>query len=129
MRLILLLLVVLALGGCDKQKPEGQQGAVESSEDIKGVHRDQAGEPAPDVTFHDPDGGDISLADFRGSKALLVVFLCAHCPYVVHVRPELARIAADYADRGVGKSHPGRPGDRDQAGTGEEERRARGPAT
>lgn len=61
------------------------------------------GTVAPDFTLpHVATGRPYSLADFRGSKALLVVFLCAHCPYVVHVRPELARIAADYADRGVG---------------------------
>ncbi len=66
MRLILLLLALLAFGGCDRQKPEGQQGAAESSDGIKGVHRDQAGKPAPDAMFQDPDGGEISLADFRG---------------------------------------------------------------
>jgi thiol-disulfide isomerase/thioredoxin len=61
------------------------------------------GTVAPDFTLpHVATGRPYSLADFRESKALLVVFLCAHCPYVVHVRPELARIAADYADRGVG---------------------------
>ncbi len=56
--------------------------------------------------FHAPARRDrpavTASPTFAGSKALLVVFLCAHCPYVVHVRPELARIAADYADRGVG---------------------------
>ena len=43
----------------------------------------------------------VSLADFAEKKALLVMFLCAHCPYVVHVRPELARLARDYADKSV----------------------------
>lgn len=60
------------------------------------------GTKAPDFTLpHVATGRPYSLADFAGSKALLVVFLCAHCPYVVHVRPELAHIAADYAARGV----------------------------
>jgi peroxiredoxin len=44
----------------------------------------------------------VSVRDFEGKKALLVVFLCAHCPYVQHVAPELARIAEDYAAKSVG---------------------------
>jgi peroxiredoxin len=61
------------------------------------------GTAAPDFTLpHVATGRPYSLADLAGSKALLVVFLCAHCPYVVHVRPELARIAADYAPLGLG---------------------------
>ena len=51
----------------------------------------------PDVT----NGRTVSLADFAEKKALLVMFLCAHCPYVVHVRPELARIARNYAGKSV----------------------------
>ena len=47
------------------------------------------------------DGQIVSLADFAERKALLVMFLCAHCPYVVHVQPEIARLARDYADQGV----------------------------
>ena len=39
----------------------------------------------------------MQLADFADKKALLVMFVCAHCPYVVHVRPELTRLANDYA--------------------------------
>jgi peroxiredoxin len=58
---------------------------------------------APD--FHLPDvvsGRKVSLADFAGKKALLVMFICRHCPYVVHVRHELARLGRDYADKSVG---------------------------
>ena len=47
------------------------------------------------------DGRIVSLADFSERKALLVMFLCAHCPYVVHVQPEIARLARDYADKSV----------------------------
>lgn len=61
------------------------------------------GTPAPDFSLPDVvSGRTISLADFAGEKALLVIFLCAHCPYVVHVRPELARLAADYSGKGLG---------------------------
>jgi thiol-disulfide isomerase/thioredoxin len=44
----------------------------------------------------------VSLADFRDAPALLVMFICNHCPYVKHVQPELARIGRDYGPRGVG---------------------------
>jgi peroxiredoxin len=52
----------------------------------------------PDVAT----GRPVALSDFADRKALLVVFLCAHCPYVLHVQPELARIARDYAGRSAG---------------------------
>ncbi len=48
------------------------------------------------------NGRTISLADFADKKALLVMFICNHCPYVIHVREELVRIARDYAKRGLG---------------------------
>ena len=46
-------------------------------------------------------GRTVSLADFTDARALVVVFLCAHCPYVVHVRPELVRLHRDYAGKNV----------------------------
>ena len=61
------------------------------------------GTPAPDFALPSVVSGEtISLEDFAEKEALLVVFLCAHCPYVVHVQPELARLARDYFARGVG---------------------------
>lgn len=44
----------------------------------------------------------ISLATFPDAKAILVMFICRHCPYVKHVQNELARIGKDYAKKGVG---------------------------
>ena len=59
--------------------------------------------PAPDFSLPDVTAGNtVSLADFAEKKALLVIFLCAHCPFVVHVKTELARLGRDYAERGVG---------------------------
>ena len=52
----------------------------------------------PDVTT----GHIIELSDFEGKKALLVMFICRHCPYVRHVRPELARLGHDYRDSDLG---------------------------
>jgi peroxiredoxin len=48
----------------------------------------------PDVTT----GRVVSDADVRGTSALLVMFICRHCPYVAHVREEIAQLAVDYAD-------------------------------
>ena len=48
------------------------------------------------------DGRRISLDDFADKEALLVMFICNHCPYVKHVREELGRLADDYLPRGVG---------------------------
>ena len=58
---------------------------------------------APD--FRLPDvvtGKTISLSTFAGKKALLVMFICRHCPYVQHVKGELARIGKDYSGKGIG---------------------------
>jgi peroxiredoxin len=59
------------------------------------------GTKAPDFRLTDTEGKTVSLDDFRGAPALLVVFLCNHCPYVKHVRHELARLGRDYQARGV----------------------------
>jgi len=59
------------------------------------------GTTAPDFRLPDTNGKMISLADFPDAKAFLVMFICNHCPYVKHVREELARIGRDYQPRGV----------------------------
>jgi peroxiredoxin len=59
------------------------------------------GTKAPGFVLPDPDGKMVSLANFEGAKALLVVFMCNHCPYVIHVAPELARLAREYQEKGV----------------------------
>jgi peroxiredoxin len=60
------------------------------------------GTTAPDFKLPDTDGKMVSLADFRGKGALLVVFMCNHCPYVIHIRAGLAQLARDYLPRNVG---------------------------
>ena len=59
------------------------------------------GTTAPDFTLPDTDGRIVSRADFRDAPALLVMFICNHCPYVKHVQHELARIGRDYGPRGA----------------------------
>lgn len=56
------------------------------------------GTKAPD--FELPDvltGLTVNIRDFDGKPALLVMFICRHCPYVRHVRDELARLGRDFA--------------------------------
>lgn len=58
---------------------------------------------APDFQLPDVVSGEtISLATFAGKKALLVMFICEHCPFVKHVEQELAQIGKDYQDQGLG---------------------------
>ncbi len=61
------------------------------------------GTPAPDFQLPDVTTKEtISLATFAGKKALLVMFICRHCPFVKHVQTELAKIAQDYSSKNVG---------------------------
>lgn len=61
------------------------------------------GTPAADFQLPDVvSGKTVSLGDFAGQKALLVMFISRHCPYVQHVKGELARLGKDYAGRPLG---------------------------
>jgi peroxiredoxin len=60
------------------------------------------GTVAPDFHLPDAAGRLVSRDDFAGRPALLVIFLCNHCPYVKHVAEEVVRIGAEYQARGVG---------------------------
>jgi peroxiredoxin len=60
------------------------------------------GTSAPDFKLPDTNGKIVSPADFADKAALLVIFMCNHCPYVIHLRSGLAQLARDYAPRGVG---------------------------
>ena len=61
------------------------------------------GTKAPDFNLQDViTGKAISLADFAEKKAFLAMFICRHCPYVQHVKGELARLGNDYWAKGVG---------------------------
>lgn len=61
------------------------------------------GTKAPDFSLADVvTGKSISLGAFQNKKALLVMFICHHCPFVKHVRAELARVGVDYAAKDIG---------------------------
>ncbi|MES2223024.1 MAG: thioredoxin family protein [Acidobacteriota bacterium] len=61
------------------------------------------GTTAPDFSLPDVVSGKTITRDQAfGPRGLLVMFLCAHCPFVQHVNPELGRLGGDYASRGIG---------------------------
>lgn len=61
----------------------------------------ELGMKAPDFTLPDPAGKKYSLADFRIDKGLLVVFMCNHCPYVIHIRQKLVEKVCTFQDQGI----------------------------
>ncbi|MCB0549012.1 MAG: thioredoxin family protein [Phaeodactylibacter sp.] len=62
----------------------------------------ELGTKAPEFVLPDTvSGKNISLSDIRSEKATVIMFLCNHCPYVVHVNPEIIRLAREYQEKGV----------------------------
>ncbi len=59
------------------------------------------GTAAPDFRLPDASGKVVSLGEFKRAPALVVVFMCNHCPYVKHIRSGLAQLARDCGARGV----------------------------
>jgi len=59
------------------------------------------GTAAPDFALPDTTGRTVRREDFQGAPGLLIMFLCNHCPYVKHVREQLARLGREYLDQGV----------------------------
>lgn len=59
------------------------------------------GASAPAFDLPDPKGRRHALSDFAEAKALLVVFMCNHCPYVKHLKQALVDFAAKYQPRGL----------------------------
>ncbi len=58
------------------------------------------GSVAPDFSLPTPNGKTVSLSDFADAPVLVVAFICNHCPYVKHVRAELARLGKELAGKG-----------------------------
>jgi len=59
------------------------------------------GTRAPDFALPDTEGKTVSLADFKDAPALVVVFMCNHCPFVIHIRQELADFGKYAQSKGV----------------------------
>jgi len=61
------------------------------------------GTPAPPFSLRDVVSSNLySLNSFAGKTALLVMFICRHCPYVQHVEYEISKLGQDYTDTGLG---------------------------
>jgi peroxiredoxin len=59
------------------------------------------GMPAPAFSLPDPEGKQVSLDNFKDAPALLVTFLCNHCPFVQHIEAHLGQTAHEYQKRGL----------------------------
>lgn len=57
---------------------------------------------APDFSLIDTVSGEVlNLQAIKSDKATVIMFICNHCPYVIHVKPEITRIANEYMPKGV----------------------------
>lgn len=59
------------------------------------------GTTAPNFTLSPPDGTGYTLAKQQIDKGLLVIFMCNHCPYVIHIRPKLVEAIKNYQKLGI----------------------------
>ena len=92
--MIMLLMGLVALGGCDRQKASDRQAAPAVDQGPKkGLDRAHAGQPAPDIVIKDGDGEDTALSEFKG-EPLLVNLWASWCVPCVKELPTLDRLAA-----------------------------------
>lgn len=61
----------------------------------------ELGTVAPDFSLKTADGRSFSLAEQNIDKGLLVIFMCNHCPYVIHIRQKLVECIAKYQKQGI----------------------------
>lgn len=59
------------------------------------------GTAAPDFSLPNVDGKTVSLGQLAEKPALLVIFMCNHCPFVIHLRKDLAKFADEYREKGL----------------------------
>lgn len=63
----------------------------------------ELGLKAPDFQLRDVvTNQEVSLMDVRGFRGTFVMFICQHCPYVIHIEEEMTRVAHEYMDKGIG---------------------------
>ncbi len=93
------------------QASAGSMSYQRTSENAKGATQIMAktsstmlalGTPLPPFALPEVGGGVVRSDDFAGKTALLVMFICNHCPYVVLIADELSRLTAEYIAKGVG---------------------------
>ena len=100
MRFAVISCALLALAACHQPQPPANESApAAQAGPVKGVDRSHKGQPGPSASFNDPDGGDISLADFSGTPVLVNLWAtwCAPC---VKELPTLDKLAASHRDDG-----------------------------
>jgi peroxiredoxin len=61
----------------------------------------ELGAPLPSFSLPDFNGRIVSDAEFKGAPALLVAFICKHCPFVRHIRQEFSKFTKDYEAKGL----------------------------
>jgi thiol-disulfide isomerase/thioredoxin len=101
----LIVCALFALAACGRQEPAKQAEPAQRAEPpgprlpIKGVDRSHKGKPAPDAAFNDPDGNEMSIADFHGVPVLVNLWAswCAPC---IKELPTLDKVAAAHRDDG-----------------------------
>ena len=59
------------------------------------------GTQAPTFVLSDTEGKIVRLSDFSDAAAVLVIFMCNHCPYVIHIREKLVELVREYQAKGV----------------------------
>jgi peroxiredoxin len=59
------------------------------------------GTTVPYFNLPDTEGGMVSIEDFKDASALLVIFMCNHCPFVKHILPNLVELIKEYQKKGI----------------------------
>ena len=101
MRFLPILCAVAALAACQKPAEQANEAAPSAEAgSIKGVDRSHKGQPAPDVSFNNPDGGEMTLAKFKGVPVLVNLWAtwCAPC---VKELPTLDRLSQSHDQDGA----------------------------
>jgi len=68
---------------------------------LKSLEKLKTGDKAPDFSLKGTDGRTHSLADFKDAKALLIIFMCNHCPYVKAKQQTIIDLQEKYKDKGL----------------------------
>jgi peroxiredoxin len=59
------------------------------------------GQKAASFSLPSTNGNTVSLDNYQGYKGLVIAFICNHCPYVIHIAPQLTKVAREYQDKGI----------------------------
>jgi thiol-disulfide isomerase/thioredoxin len=96
MRVLLIACAFVALAACQQraeQQPANEAAPAAQAGPVKGVDRSHRGQTAPAATFNNPDGGEISIAKFKGVPVLVNLW-AAWCAPCVKELPTLDKVAA-----------------------------------